>query len=182
MGDGKQCLRQVGELCKDDAQCCSRVCLGSPLGKRCAASGGCRAQCEICSGDGECCSGSCLPDAAGVLRCGPSDGCLPSGEVCETDAQCCVDKGKARCSDDPTGPTGARRCHTQDPPPPCLAGEAACALGSACCSTLCLPASGGYACQLECAPDGKLCTIRSDCCGLFSDCLSIGGQRICAPV
>jgi hypothetical protein len=182
-GDGKSCSRQVGELCKGDGDCCSRVCLGPPeLGKRCAPSGGCRAQCELCTADGECCSGSCLPDASGVLRCAAADGCLKEAEICETDGDCCVTKGKARCSDDPGGPTGARRCHGQDPPAPCLGGEAACALGSACCSELCLPAGGGYACELECMPDGKACTIRADCCGLFSDCVAIDGMRVCAPI
>jgi hypothetical protein len=183
MADDKLCSRQVGELCKDDAECCSRVCLPSGQGnKRCAASGGCRAQCELCANDGECCSKSCLPDAAGVKRCAAVEGCLAGGEVCASDDQCCGPNGKGRCYEDPGGPTGAKRCHDGEAGAPCLGTEDTCSLGSSCCRGSCLPTSNGYACDHDCAPDGAPCTIRSDCCGLLSDCFTIAGARMCAPI
>ncbi len=177
--DGKPCSRQVGELCKDDAQCCSRVCQKTGQGvKRCTANGGCRAHCERCGTGADCCSGSCEFGADGVMRCGPPVACLPTGEVCSDAAGCCKEAGKPECVDDPPG-IGAKRCRVAGSA--CADVGIACALGSQCCDGFCLPASEGYACAQRCAADGQPCTTRSDCCGAFSDCLVLSGQRLCAP-
>ncbi|MBX3126303.1 MAG: hypothetical protein KF718_06280 [Polyangiaceae bacterium] len=118
--------------------------------------------------------------ADGAQRCGPPIECLPLGELCADDAQCCKQAGKTRCREHPPG-SGPKRCHP-DPLPPCASGAAECVLPTACCSGFCLPAPDGYQCAARCAPDGAPCTLRDDCCDQLSDCLTIGGQRRCAPV
>jgi hypothetical protein len=174
--DGKPCKAQVGELCKGDGDCCSRSCQTTGQGpKRCAASGGCRAHCEACTLDGECCSGACVIGADGEKRCGPPTGCLPAGEICDKDEQCCGMSPKPRCFEDPPG-VGAKRCHDETTATECEEDGTACVVASQCCGAYCV-----FECLSTCRADGESCTIRSDCCGEFSDCLVLGGQRVCAP-
>ncbi len=180
--DGKKCKAEVGEICKDDAACCSRSCQKTGQGaKRCAPSGACRAQCESCTQDAECCSGTCLLGADGARRCSPASVCLPAGEVCDTDDQCCGSSPKPRCYEDPSG-LGAKRCHDAPAGSPCAEDGTSCQLASQCCGTFCSFESAALVCSSQCRQDGESCTIRTDCCGQFSDCSSIGGTRICAPV
>jgi hypothetical protein len=181
-GDGKPCKRQVGEVCKDDAECCSRSCLESEGTKRCVSVGGCRARCEACISDDQCCSGSCATGADGARRCAAAGTCLPPGDICATDDQCCAGTVKAKCYEDPPL-VGARRCH--DPASSCSQDGDPCVLASACCSGIgarCSPTESGFACRPTCVPDGEGCTLRSDCCETFSDCLVLGGNRVCAPL
>jgi hypothetical protein len=182
MGDKRTCVRQVGDVCKDANQCCSRVCLTTGDGtKRCAPSGGCRAECETCAVGADCCSGACGPGTDGVTRCQPATACGKPGEICDKDPDCCSAGGVSKCLPDPM-PDGPKRCHRPGTPA-CVANGASCALTSECCAGRCVPGPGGtLSCSQACLPFGAACASRADCCGLDVDCMHLGGGLVCAPL
>jgi len=182
MASGKSCLRQAGEICKDNPECCTGACRPSSDGaERCAYVGGCHQQCEICTDGASCCSGICEPDNTGVLRCAPpaTPDCIATGEIC-AGGDCC-----------PKGPTGiCDEVSPMLPPKRCLglgnpkgAGEP-CALPGDCESGVCAPAAtAALECASACLDEGAPCTARTDCCApLTHDCMPVGGPPTCVEL
>jgi hypothetical protein len=178
--------RTEGDLCDEDADCCSGVC---GVDGRCPVTAECQTIGEPCTGFHECCSGVCADPGIGTTICQYPSGCRSIGEVCLVDDDCCG----ALCQ--PEGSTGLNRCE-KPANPGCLPTGEVCG-GSAygnsnnCCpsgpdggSDLCLPTEigitrcYGVGTNDTCLEDGEPCTFGDECCGGF--CLpNQDGDLVC---
>jgi hypothetical protein len=149
--------RPIGEICLDDADCCS-------------------AQCEADEGTGvtRCIKpGGCM-DSGEVCWTGQAANCCPQG----------ADGGQALC--EPTI-LGVSRCFGEGTLEECIPDGEPCSFSDECCNGLCLPnADGELVCGSECVPADGECRADADCCdGLCIDrtcspndtgCVPLGGE------
>jgi hypothetical protein len=178
---GKSCIKQVGDLCKNNDECCSGLCSTYHDGQmRCAPSVSCRTTCETCRNNRDCCSGVCKSDAQGGSQCVTEGTCLAEGEVCTADADCCRSDAPTSCVEEPVG-LKVKRCRAVTATTDCLADGYTCQLASRCCSKHCARNQGDYiTCFSACRSLGEPCGTRADCCDVDADCVSVGGVRSCA--
>jgi hypothetical protein len=180
MSDGKACTRQVGDLCRNADECCSRICSVHNDGTmRCAPAPACHTGCESCRVAGDCCSANCVRDADGTSHC-RSGACVAEGELCTTKENCCQTDLALDCVQELSSPA-VKRCRRSSTAA-CLPEGERCALGTLCCSGRCVQTDAGaeFHCAFACSFEGERCTSRADCCSVTADCVNVAGRQICS--
>lgn len=179
MAEVKECTRQVGELCKNADECCSRACVKDSNGVNRCSPLACRSACELCNRDSDCCSGTCGTDPDGLRRC-VRGACSLEGEVCDGPASCCQTEFAQVCVEDFLA-LKVKHCRRDSETLDCFGAEERCSSYSLCCEGYCTQNdSFEYRCASYCRADGQYCSKPNDCCGPYSDCISVAGERICA--